>query len=138
MAGVQGVAARGWGFAALGVQAQDGCGARKHAAAVVADDVDQEPWKGIGVGRRCICSGLTGNTATVVRFPCRSGEMLTEGFAFGVEKLGVRSLQRPGELRAITLATVDLVALRMDQKKLFLCGRLDWRRDLLRGKRSGK
>jgi hypothetical protein len=52
--------------------------------------------------------------------------MLAEGFAVLVKKLRVGSLQRPSELRAVTLADVDLVALCMDpKKKLCVGGRLE-------------
>jgi hypothetical protein len=69
----------------------------------------------------------------------RASEMFTEGFAILVEELGVGSLQRPSELPGVTLAGVDLVALRMDlEKKLFFGTWLDLLRDLLRGNREGK
>ena len=65
--------------------------------------------------------------------------MFAERFTILVEKLSVRSLQRPGEFRSVTLAAVDLVALRMDlEKKLFVCGRLELLRDFLRGNRERK
>jgi len=83
----------------------------------MAKDRDEKPWNGIGVRRRRIGNGLAGDTAAVVRFPRRSGEMLAEQFAVFVEELGIGSLQRPSELRGVTLADVDLVALRVDLKK---------------------
>src|SRR5712692_1749851 len=139
LANVRSVAAGRWCFATFGVEALDGCGAREHAATIVAEDVDEKPWNGISVRRRRIGNGFAGNTAAVTRFPGRSGEMFTEGFAILVEELGVGSLQGPSELRGVTPAGVDLVALRMDlEKKLFLDGWLDLLRHLLRGNRERK
>src|SRR5229473_1442394 len=134
LAEVRSVAAGGRCFAPFGVETLDGCGAGQHAAAIVADDVDEKPRNRIGVRRRRIGNGFAGNTAAVVRFPGRSGEMFAEGLAILVEELGVGSLQRPSKLRAVSLAGVDLVALGMDlEKKLFLGGRLDLLWDFLRG-----
>jgi hypothetical protein len=108
---VRSVASRRWCFAAFGVEALDGCDAGENAAAIVADDVDEKPWNGIGVRRRRIGNGFAG------------GEMFAEEFAILVEELGVGSLQRPSELRGVTLLGVHLVALRMElEKKLFLGG----------------
>jgi hypothetical protein len=66
--------------------------------------------------------------------PGRPGGMFAEGFAVLVKELCVGSLQRPSELRSVTLAGVDLVTLRMDPEKKFFAHRwLDLRGDLLRG-----
>ena|ERR1700720_165499 len=109
----------------FGVEALDGRYAGEHAAAIVADDVDEKPRNRIGVRRRRVGNGFAGYAAAIVRFPGRSGEMFAEVFAIVVEELGVGSLQRPGELRGVTLAGVDLVALGVDlEKKLFVGGRL--------------
>ena len=43
--------------------------------------------------------------------------MFTEGFAVFVEELRVGSLQPPDELRGVTLAGIDLVALGMNLKQ---------------------
>src|ERR1700738_4104632 len=48
---VGGVAAGGWRFTAAGVEALSRGGAREHASAIVADDVDEKPGNGICVGR---------------------------------------------------------------------------------------
>ncbi len=119
------VAARSWGFATLGVQALDACGRRQHAVAIVADDLDEKPGNGIGVNRH-IGDGFASHAASVVCLPGGSGEMFAEGLAMLVEELGVGSLQCPSELRGITLAGVDLVALGMNlEKKAFSGRRLD-------------
>ena len=55
--------------------------------------------------------------------------MSAERLAILVEELGLRSLQRPGELRPVTLAGVDLFPLRVDLEKKFFVG---WRLELLR------
>jgi hypothetical protein len=123
LADVRSVASGRWCFATFGVEALDGCDAGENAAAIVADDVDEKPWNGIGVRRRRIGNGFAGDTAAVARFPGRSGEMFAEEFAILVEELGVGSLQRPSELRGVTLLGVHLAALRMElEKKLFLGG----------------
>src|SRR5258708_17438544 len=134
LAEVRSVAAGGRCFAPFGVETLDGCCAGEHAAAIVADDVDEKPRNRLSVGRRRVGNGFAGNTAAVVRFPGRSGEVFAEGFAVLVEELGVGSFQRPGELRGVTLAGVDLIALRVDlEKELLVGGRL---RELLRGERE--
>src|SRR5713101_8449858 len=122
LAEVRSVAARRRCFAPFGIETLDGCGAGQHAAAIVADDVDEKPRNRISVRRRRIGNGFAGNTAAVVRFPGRSGEMFAEGLAILVEELGVGSLQRPSELRCVALAGVDLVALGMDLEKKLLIG----------------
>src|SRR5229473_3767772 len=139
LAEVRSVAAGGRCFAPFGVETLDGCYAGERAAAIVADDVDEKPRNRLSVGRRRVGNGFAGNTAAVVRFPGRSGEMFTEEFAILVEELGVGSLQGPSELRGVALAGVDLVALRMDlEKKLFVCGWLELLRHLLRGNTERK
>src|SRR6267143_5589705 len=107
LAEVRSVAAGGRCFAPFGVETLDGCYAGQHAAAIVADDVDEKPRNRLSVGRRRVGNGFAGNTAAVVRFPGRSGKMFAEEFAILVEELGVGSFQRPGELRGVTLAGVD-------------------------------
>src|SRR5258708_9836721 len=137
LAEVRSVAAGGRCFAPFGVQTLDGCYAGKHAAAIVADDVDEEPRNRLSVGRRRVGNGFAGNTAAVVRFPGRSGEMPAEEFAILVEELGVGSFQRPSEFPGVALAGVDLIALGMDlEKKLLVGGRLELLRELLRGERE--
>src|SRR5579862_2403135 len=65
--------------------------------------------------------------------------MPAEWFAVFVEKPRVGRLQRPAELPAVTLADVNLVALRVNfQKQPFLIGRLKLLRDILRGSRQRK
>ncbi len=131
LADVRSVASGRWCLATFGVEALDGCDAGEHAAAIVTDDFDEKPGNGIGVRRRRIGNGFASNTAAVVCLPGGSGEMFTEGFAILVEELGVGGLQRPSELRGVTLAGIHLVALRMDlEKKLFLGGWLDLLRNL--------
>jgi hypothetical protein len=65
--------------------------------------------------------------------------MLTERFVILVEKLRVRSLQRPGDLPRFTLADIDLIPLRMDpKKKLLVSWRAKFFRDLLRANGARK
>ncbi len=59
--------------------------------------------------------------------------MPAERFAVFVEELGVGCFQPPDELRGTLLTDIDLIALRMNlEKQLFIGGRLELRRDLLR------
>ena len=85
LAEVRSVAAGRRCLAPVGVEALDGGSARKDAAAIVADDVDQKPGNRISVGRGRIGNGFAGDTAAVVGFPGRSREMFAEGFAILVE-----------------------------------------------------
>jgi hypothetical protein len=114
LADVRSVASGPWRFATFRVEALDGCGAREHPAAFMAEDMDEKPWNGIGVRRRRTGNRFAGNTAAVARFPGGSGRMFAEGFARLVEELGIWSPERPSELRGVTVAGVNLVALRVD------------------------
>ena len=49
LSNVRSVAAGSWRLSTFGVQALDAGGRREHAAAVVADDIDEKPGNGIGV-----------------------------------------------------------------------------------------
>jgi hypothetical protein len=60
--------------------------------------------------------------------------MFAEGFAVLVEELRIGRLQRPSELPGVTFAGVHLIALGMHLEQKFLVrGRLELRRNLLRG-----
>jgi hypothetical protein len=114
LAGVRGIATGGGGFAAFGVDALDAGGARENAVPFVADYVDQQPWDGVGIGRRGIGDGFAGDAAVIVRFPSGAGEMLAEWFAILIEELGVWGFQDPVELCDTFLASIDLITLGVD------------------------
>jgi hypothetical protein len=60
--------------------------------------------------------------------------MFTEGLAIVTEQLCLWSLQRPRELRAVSFAGVNLVALGMNLEENALpCRWMELLRDLLRG-----
>jgi len=119
------VAAGGGGFAAFGVQALDRDSAREDAVAFMADDVNEEPGYGIGVGRVDAGDGFSVDAAGIVGHPGRTGEMLPESVAILVKEVGFGSFEDPGKLVSIGLAGVDLSALGMNgEKKLFVVGRL--------------
>jgi hypothetical protein len=137
--GVVGIAARGGGFAALGIKALDGCGAREDAGAFMTDDTDEEPGNGIGIGRGSIGDGFAVDAARVTCEPGGAGEMFAEEVAVGVEEIGIGSFQNPGVLRVFaSFAGVDLVALGVNGKEeLFASGRLELRGNLLGDGREG-
>jgi hypothetical protein len=133
------VAPGGRGFAALGVQALDGSGTRKDAIAFVADDMNEEPRNGIGIGRGSVRNSFAIDAAGVASQPRGSFEMLAEEIAVGVEEVGVWSFQSPGELGAVGLASVDLIAFGVEgEEELFAGGRLELRGNLLGGGGRGR
>ena len=78
LADVQRVAARRWCVATFGVDALDGCYAREHAVPIVTENRDEKPRNGIRLWGRRIGNGLADNSAAVIGFPRRSGEMFAE------------------------------------------------------------
>src|SRR5580704_6629103 len=137
LAGVHGIASGRGRFATFGVEAPNGRGAREHAAALVAHDVNEKPGNRIRIWRGHIRDSFARNTASIFCFPGWPSKMFAEGFAVFVEELGVGSLQRPSELRGTLLTDIDLIALRMNLKqKLFAGGRLELLRNFLRGGRE--
>jgi hypothetical protein len=67
--GMRSIATRRGRLAAFGVEALDGGGPQEHAVALVADHLDEQPWNGIGVRRRRVGDGFSGDTAAVIRLP---------------------------------------------------------------------
>jgi hypothetical protein len=134
---VSGVATSGGGFATFGVEALNGGGAGEYASAVVADDVDEQPGNGVGIWRRNVGDGFTGDAAAVVGLPGGPGEMFAEGLAIFVEELSVGRFQLPEKRCGPFFTGVDLVALGVElEEELFVGGRLKLGRDLLGGQRE--
>src|SRR6266478_721528 len=129
---VIGIATIGRSFAAFGVDALNGGSARENAGAGVADNFEQQPADGFGVGRIRVDNKLAGNAAAVVGLPRRSSQMLAEWLLLDVEKLSVGGFQSPVELSTFTLAGVNLVTLSVQLKnEFFVDWRLQGRRDFL-------
>jgi hypothetical protein len=134
LAGVIGIATRAWRFATFGVDALDGGGSCEDASAFMADDVDEEPGDGIGVGRGSVGDGLAVDATGIAGHPGWPGEMFAEEIAVGVEEVGVGSFENPGILAVIRFAGVDLIAFGVDgEEELFAGGRLESGGDLLGG-----
>ena len=83
------IAFGGRSFPALGINALDASGSRQHAVAGVADNFDQKPRNGFGIGRRQVHGHLTGNAAAVIRPPGWPGKMFSRGLALDVKELRV-------------------------------------------------
>ena len=121
------IATRGGGFAAFRVDALDRGEVRHLAVAFVTYNRDEKPSDGIRVGRRDISHGFADYPAAIVCRPRGAGKMFAEGFAGFIEELGVGSFYRPGELRAVIFAHVDLIALGVElEEKMFARRRLEF------------
>ena len=116
------IAARSRRLPALGIDPLNAGRARKHAAALVAHNIHQQPRNRIRIRRRHIGYRFARNAAAVARLPRRPREMFSERFSILVKQLRIRCFQRPRSRRRVALARLEL-------QKLLARRRLNlWRR----------
>jgi hypothetical protein len=106
---VGGVAALGRWLATVSVNALDVCHFVQQTNSAVAGHGDQKPGDGVRVGRINVCCGFARNRTAICQLPGGPGGMMPDDMVISIVKLGVRSLEDPGEFAVrSSLTAIDL------------------------------